>query len=302
MYIADMHCDSLSLVTADRGLRTRYNLSLDHPQLQVFAAFDKYTTEPAELRRRRLMHTLDIYISERARLDFVPVYDCRDIDFALATERNSSIFAVEGGGGLTADCDELRSLYNGGLRLLGLAWGSNELATASGDTSGVGLTEQGRALALRASEMGIILDLSHLSDRAAEELLELTPYPVVATHSNFRELADTPRNLPLSIARKIASRGGVIGLSLYPRHLTAADTATLDDLRRHVDFALEHLGEGSIGFGFDIDGTSGAYPAGLDESDSIHDRVLDYLSRYYSAPTLERLSGTNVIDFFKSNL
>ena len=185
---------------------------------------------------------------------------------------------------------------------MGLAWDTNELATSAFDENDEGLTDAGVAMAIRCAELGITLDVSHLSDKSFYQLSEIYPLPLIATHSNYREICYNPRNLTLDMAKKIISRGGVIGLSLYPRHLTATDTATLDDLRRHIDFALEHLGEGSIGFGFDIDGTSGAYPAGLDESDSIHDRVLDYLSRYYHDSTLERLSGTNVIDFFKSNL
>lgn len=301
MLITDMHCDSLTRVTAERGLKQRYNFSFDNPQLQFVAAFVDEKGDPAEV-RRRTMHLLDVYIAERARLDLVPVYGCHDIDFALATDRSASIFSIEGGGGLRADSDELISLYNGGLRVLGLAWGNNPLATASGDTSGVGLSDLGRALALRASEMGIILDISHLSDRAAEELLDLSPYPMLATHSNLRAVADNPRNLPTDIARKLTARGGVIGISIYPPHLSGSDSARLDDILRHVDFCLDNFGEGSVGFGFDIDGTSGKYPLGLDESDSIHDRVIDMLASHYSDATALRIASTNVIDFLKSNL
>lgn len=301
MLITDMHCDSLTRVTAERGLKQRYNFSFDNPQLQFVAAFVDEGGNAAEA-RREVMHLLDVYIAERARLDLVPVYGCHDIDFALATDRSASIFSIEGGGGLRADSDELVSLYNAGLRVLGLAWKSNPLATASGDTSGVGLTDLGRSLALRATEMGIILDISHLSDRAAEELLDLSPYPMLATHSNLRAVADHPRNLPTDIARKLTARGGVIGISLYPPHLSGDNAADLNDIYRHVDFCLERFGEASVGFGFDIDGTKGKYPTGLDETDSIHDRVVDMLAAHYSDSIVTRIASTNVIDFLKSNL
>ena len=102
MLITDMHCDSLTRVTAERGLKQRYNFSFDNPQLQFVAAFVDEKGDPAEV-RRRTMHLLDVYIAERARLDLVPVYGCHDIDFALATDRSASIFSIEGGGGLRAD-------------------------------------------------------------------------------------------------------------------------------------------------------------------------------------------------------
>ncbi len=302
MYIADMHCDSLSRVTADRGLRTRYNLSVDNPQLQLFAHYSPRGIDTPEVRRARLMHALDIYISECKRLDFVPVCNCHDLNFAVQCELSSAIFAVEGGAGLFADSPELTTLYQLGLRVLGIAWDTNELATSSFDTTGEGLTEAGRALVTRASEMGIILDLSHLSDRSAYEVMDLTPYPVIATHSNFREVCDHPRCLPRDIASAIAKRGGVIGLSLYPPHLSSAAAVRIDDIMRHIDYALEHFGEDVIGFGFDIDGTDGVYPEGLSERDSIHDAVVDMLLSHYSTSTVEKIVGGNVIEFFKNNL
>lgn len=302
MIIADLHSDSLTKVTAERGLRQRYNMSREYLHFGLFAAFVPKKYGSAEYRRHRLTTLADIYVSERERLGFVGVETPRDIDFALATERNMSIFTVEGGGGLYADSEELNTLYNLGMRVLGLAWDSNELAGSSRDSDNLGLTEDGRALAIRASEMGVILDVSHLSDRATEELLDLTPYPVIATHSNFRSVTDHLRNLPDSLADKIAKRGGIIGLSLYPGHLAQDGDATLEDLRRHIDYGIEHFGEHSLAFGFDIDGTDGKYPQGIDEKESIHDRVVDYLLSYYPATTVENIAGVNAIDFFKSNL
>lgn len=302
MYIVDMHCDSLLEVNAERGLKNAYNLSREYPQLQFFAEFVPCEgKDPAE-RRRMLMHYLDVYISERARLDLVPIFNCHDLNFAMECERYSSLLSLEGGGGLFADSEELITLYRAGLRVLGIAWDTNELATASSDPEDRGLTDAGRALIQKASEMGIILDVSHLSDRSTAELLEFTPYPVIATHSNFREVTNTPRNLPRSLASAITKRGGVIGLNLYPPTLREGGRATLDDILRHVDFALENYGENSLGFGFDIDGTDGEYPEGLGERSSIHDRVTDLLLSHYSASVVEKIAGGNVINFLKCNL
>lgn len=302
MYIADMHSDSLSLVTSERGLTTRYNTPYTSPILTFHAAFIARRGEAPEVRRRRLMHALDVYISECDRLDLVPIYDTRDLNFAIECERSSSIFAIEGGGGIFADSEELLQLHRAGLRVFGMAWDTNELACSSDDENDKGLTGEGRALAERLCEMGIIIDVSHLSDRSISDLLTLTPYPLIATHSNFRSVCDISRNLPDSLAEPIAKRGGVIGLSLYPPHIKEGGDATLDDLVRMAEYGIEHFGIDSIGFGFDIDGTRGQYPIGLDERESIHDRVIDHLLRYYPATACEKLAGENVIAFLKNNL
>lgn len=302
MYIADMHSDSLSLVTSERGLKTRYNFPYTYPILTFHAAFIARRGESAEMRRHRLMHALDVYIAECDRLDLVPIYDTRDINFAIECERSSSIFAVEGGAGIFASSEELPLLYRAGLRVFGMAWDTNELATGAYDENDKGLTKEGKALADKLTEMGIIIDVSHLSDRSISELLSLTPYPLLATHSNFRSVCNTRRNLPDELAEAIAKRGGVIGLSLYPPHLVQKGEATLDDFVRMTEYGIEHFGIGSIGLGFDIDGTGGEYPIGIDESESIHDRVVDHLLNYYSASVVERIAGENVITFLKNNL
>ena len=298
MYLADMHCDSLLEVTAQRGLKRPYNLSREYPQLQFFAEFVPAEGRSPEVRRKELMHYLDVYIAERSRLGLVPILGCHDLRFAIECEEYSALLALEGGGGLFADSEELITLHRAGLRVLGLAWDTNELATSSRDNDlDYGLTQAGRDLAQKVTEMGIIIDVSHLSDRSTAEVLELTPYPVIATHSNFREVCDTPRNLPYDLAKRITARGGVIGLNLYPPTLRADGPATLDDVIRHADYALEHFGPSSLGFGFDIDGTDGEYPLGLDEHSSIHDRVIEALDARYGRELTERIAGKNVIDF-----
>ncbi len=302
MYIVDMHCDSIGTVTAERGLINKYNYSREYGQLQFIASFIPAEGQSADIRRRKLMHYLDVYIAERERLKLVPVTTCHDLNFAVEFDKRASLFSIEGGGGLFADSEELNILYRAGLRVLGLAWDTNELAASAWDKNDTGLSAEGVAMVKRCSELGIILDVSHLSDRSFYELLETTAYPVVATHSNFREVTDSPRNLTLDMAKKIATRGGVIGLNLYPNFLSNTGRATTDDIFRHVDYALENLGEDVLAFGFDIDGTDGAYPDGISEESSIHDQVIDLLLSRYSESVVEKIAGRNAIEFFKCNL
>lgn len=302
MFIADMHCDSLSLVNASRGLVNTHNVSNKHPYLQAFAAFVPAEDKPAALRRAELMRMFNAYLYETDRLGIRRILGVHDLLDATDNGSRSAIFTVEGGGGLFANSSELTALYNGGLRILGLCWDTNELAVGAWDKNGGGLTSEGRKLALICEEIGITLDCSHLCDRSFDELMDITRYPVIATHSNFRSVCNSPRNLTDEQAKKIISRGGIIGLNLYPEFLTDGEKCTENDILRHVDHALTLLGESALGLGCDIDGTDGLYPDGFDESGSIHDRLGEILSRHYNSSVVERIMGANVIDFLKGAL
>lgn len=302
MLVLDMHCDSLLTVKENEGLIKPYNFSDKHPHLQFAAAFVPRDERAPEERRAELMHYFNVYLYETARLGIPAVKCAEDIYKFEENGTRAAIFSVEGGGGLFADSPELEILRAGGLRVIGMAWDTNELAACAWDKDDMGLSFLGKDFVKKCDSLGIISDVSHLSDRSFYELAEISSYPIIATHSNFRELCDSPRNLTKDMAREIVRRGGVIGLNLYPSFLKNGGEADTDDIIRHVDFALENFGEDSLGFGFDIDGTDGRYPKGISVKSSIHDQVIELLLSKYSAATVEKIAGLNVQNFLKSNL
>ena len=157
-------------------------------------------------------------------------------------------------------------------------------------------------MAKRAAELGIVMDVSHLSDKSFYDLAEVYSLPLIATHSNFRQVCDNPRNLTRDMAKIIAERGGVIGLNLYPKFLKEGGEAAIADILPHVEYCLENFGEGALGFGFDIDGVNGNYPKGLSLDFSIHEQVAELLLKHYSDSVVRRIAGENVCDFFKGIL
>lgn len=301
MQIVDMHCDSLLSVSGDRGLVAPYNFSEERPQLQFTAAFVPNDDRDPAARRAELMQYFNIYLYECSRLGISGAKSAEDVYRFESQGKRCSLFSVEGGGGLFADSPELETLAAGGLCVLGMAWDTNELAASAWDNDDTGLSFLGKDFVRRCDSLGIISDVSHLSDKSFYELMEITPYPVLATHSNFRELANSPRNLTRDMASEIVRRGGVIGLNLYPGFLTDSGEATLDDIIRHVDYALENFGEGALGFGFDIDGVE-KYPKGISLDRSIHDQVIELLLSRYSEETVKKIAGENVLNFLKNNL
>jgi membrane dipeptidase len=288
-------------VSAERGLANAHNISAKYPQLQLFAEFVPCQGMPAEYRRKKIFGMTDVYIAECQRLGIFPVRDTQELNYAVENGLSASILAIEGGGGLLPGSPEIDMLHRMGLRVMSLCWDSNELAASAWDKDDYGLTKEGGDLVDILSAYGIILDVSHLSDKAFYDLLERTAYPVIATHSNFRDVCASPRNLTLDMAKRIAMRGGIIGLNIYPAFLSDSGKANKDDIYRHVDYALEKLGEDVLCLGCDIDGIE-EYPEGFDDDSSIHDRLVDILLERYSENIVEKIAGLNAINFFKGNL
>lgn len=172
-----------------------------------------------------------------------------------------------------------------GVRAIGLAW-ARPSRYAMGNTTPrserVGLTPAGRGLVGAMDELGIVHDLSHLSDRAADELLTLVRGRIIASHSNARALltgamgpeGDNQRHLRDETIRAIAARGGVIGINLFSPFLSPdpgvtfeAGRATIADAVRHVEHVASVAGSRSaVGLGSDMDGGFGGdrLPTGID--------------------------------------
>ena len=254
-----------------------------------------------EARRKLVMQKLNVYAYECERLGLIKIEDVRGLYYATDNKLPSAMFTVEGGGGLLADCDELFTLYKAGLRIMGFAWDTNELATGSSDECDEGLSDEGIRMARRCAELGITVDVSHLSDKSFYDLLKYYPLPIIATHSNFRDVCNNKRNLTYDMAKEITARGGVIGLNLYPDFIKG-ENAHIEDIIPHVEYHLENFGEDSLSFGFDVDGTNEKYPIGITTETSIHDQVIDLLLSRYPSHLVEKIAGENFINFLKGVL
>ncbi|HTA91505.1 MAG TPA: membrane dipeptidase [Polyangiaceae bacterium] len=171
-----------------------------------------------------------------------------------------TFFAFEGAGPLATDPDALSLWASRGLRIVGLVHTyANELSSSSGDTppKPFGLTELGRAFVRHAFSIGLVVDVSHASDRAVSDILSIaneTRGVVVATHSNARALADHPRNLTDAELRGIAATGGVIGVNFHGPFLVRGRRATLKDVVAQVQHLSQVAGADHVAIGSDFEG------------------------------------------------
>ena len=171
-----------------------------------------------------------------------------------------TFYAFEGAAPLADEPDSLQAWAKRGLRIVGLVHTyANTLASSSGDAEPkpFGLTEKGRVFVRRAFALGLIVDVSHASDRAVADIIALASEArgvVVATHSNARALADHPRNLSDAQLRAIAATGGVIGVNFHGPFLARGRRARLRDVVRQIQHLRAVVGIEHLAIGSDFEG------------------------------------------------
>jgi membrane dipeptidase len=168
--------------------------------------------------------------------------------------------AFEGAGQLAGDPGVLTSWAARGVRVVGpVHTESNALASSSRGEEGTrfGLTPAGRDFVRAAHRLGMVVDVSHASDRATREILALAREdgaPVVATHSNARALAHHPRNLRDPELAAIARSGGVVGVNFHAPFLARGKAASLGDAVQQVRYLVRLIGAEHVAIGADFEG------------------------------------------------
>ncbi len=198
--------------------------------------------------------------------------------------------------------EELEMWVEKGLRIVGLAWDDTRYADGAWRDGRRGLTKEGRALLEVMNEFPLILDLSHMSEKASLEALDQYEGSVMASHSNSRVLVPGERQLSDTQIRALGERGGVIGTVLANGFLRAGhkkgdrkELVTLDHVLAHIDHVCQLLGDaGHVGLGTDMDGGFGVddVPAEIDsvvDLPLIATRLLD--AGYEEADVVQIMGG-----------
>jgi membrane dipeptidase len=147
--------------------------------------------------------------------------------------RIAAICGLEGADPLKGDPRSLAPYYEAGVRLVTLIWDDNVFGGSSYG-SGSGLTNEGEELVAMCEELGVMVDVSHASDRAFWDVCAVARSPFIASHSNCRELCDNPRNLTDKMIRAVAERGGVVGINLYSGFLSPEFSAKDEEHRKMI--------------------------------------------------------------------
>jgi membrane dipeptidase len=172
--------------------------------------------------------------------------------------RLAVVIALEGGTALIKEEETLREFRSLGLSMLGLTWSeSSAFADSSASPragAAGGLTPAGRKMVTLANDLGLILDVSHMSDRATADTLALSRAPVVASHSNARDLCDVPRNLSDTLLSGIAAKGGLVGVMFHGPFVVQGRQASRSDVAAQIRGLVDRVGAEHVGIGSDWDG------------------------------------------------
>ena len=225
----------------------------------------------------------------------IAVADSRDtIIRSISAGKAAALLSVEGAEVIACDPNRLFALRGQGFRMLTLTWNADN-TLAGCHLSDKGLTAQGRAFVREAQALDILVDVSHLGERAFWELVDITAKPILASHSNARALCDHSRNLTDDQLRAIAETGGTVGLNLYPPFL--GNHAGFKTLLRHLEHMLTVCGETHVALGGDLDGCD-HLAAGFSTVADYADFYAFLSARGYDEPLLDRLFFTNLLALF----
>ena len=170
----------------------------------------------------------------------------------------SAFLTIEEGGALKGSLSNLRNFYRLGVRLLTLTWNyPNELGfpNALTECRDKGLTEFGREVVAEMNRLGMLVDVSHLSDQGFYDVAATSSHPFVASHSNARSITGHIRNLTDDMIRILAEKGGVTGLTFARSFLAEPPNCRVEDMVRHVKHIYQVGGIDVIAIGSDFDGT-----------------------------------------------
>lgn len=303
--------------------------------LQNFALFveKKKCADPWE----KVLQLYEIYKQEmeKNREYLVPVYCYADIEKNRKAGKISAMLTVEEGAVCKGDLERLQTLYEKGVRMLTLTWNyPNELGYPNLDSDKGrevksraqekeqeereamikgflntpeerGLTETGLFFLERMENLGIIVDVSHLSDGGFYDVLSRTKKPFVASHSNARALCPCARNLTDDMIRKLSERGGVTGLNfcadfLIQKSVGEKNPGTIADVVRHAAYIVKTGGEDCLGLGSDFDGidTHEELP-GADKMELLWEALKQ---NGFTERQLDKVFGENVLRVYREVL
>ena len=187
-------------------------------------------------------------------------YSAKDVEMNLENGLMSAILTIEGPAGIDFNPYILEDLYKIGYRITTLSWNEKNPLTGSCVTGG-GLTEEGREYVKEAQRVGMVVDVSHISDEGFWDIIEITQKPIIASHSNSRALCNVPRNLTDDMYRAICKTGGTVGINLYNDFL--GENPTVDTVCDHIFHFLQVAGsDNHLSLGSDFDGME-RLPAGI---------------------------------------
>jgi len=216
---------------------------------------------------------------------------------------------LENGSPLEKTLSNLDHFYSRGIRYITLCHDkSNHICDSSYDSNRLygaeGISDFGKQVVAKMNSLGIMIDVSHISDTAFWSVLKLSKAPVVATHSSCRHFTEGwERNMSDDMIKAMAEHGGVIQITFGSKFLTEDHNkkssqfkyAHVRDVARHVIHSVELVGAEHVGFGSDFEGVGDTLPEGLKSAADFPNLLLELLKKEMSHDDIRKICGLNLV-------
>ena len=278
---ADLHCDTLyaawrkgaeDIFQVDGAMADVSKNVRGGCRLQLYAIFmpppgetqDPACWYPGDDAYIRMLHAAFTLTAQKHSDVFAAAGSMRDVERNTAEGKISGMLSMEDGRAVEGSFEKIRAFHDMGIRVMGLTWNHANCFgyPNSPDTEEMqkGLTAFGKEALSCMEEMGMLVDVSHLSDGGFRDVARLSRRPFIASHSNCRALNPHPRSLTDEMIRALADRGGVMGLNFCPEFLTedpGLQRSAVDDLARQLRHRINAGGLECAAIGTDFDGIGG---------------------------------------------
>lgn len=295
----------------DTDLRRLRAGGVDAQFFSIFAQ-PRFLPDHARARAMDMIDALERQL-ERHPGDLELALTAADVRRIAAAGRIAALMGLEGGHAIENDLGNLREFYARGIRYMTLTWmNTNDWADSSTDDARHGgLTGFGREVVREMNRLGMLVDVSHVSDETFFDVIETTRVPVIASHSSMRALADHPRNMTDEMLRALARNGGIVMINfsenfidpdkagVWPSvrhwfaHLGWQDTP-LEMLVDHFEHAIRVAGIDHVGLGSDFDGVL-FLPEGMKDVSDFPNLTRELLRRGHSEADVRKVLGGNFL-------
>ena len=306
--IIDAHCDTITELTKRGESLAENSLAVSLSKLKRYPGFVQlfaiWLSDTSKSPFEEALFFIDRFYEEmtKNKQDISPVFSGKEIEKVLFSGKIGALLTVENGNCLEGKLHRVELLYRLGVRALTLTWnGENELGCGVEARDG-GLSAFGREVVYEMNRLGMLIDVSHLSERGFWEVLSLTKAPLMASHSNAKSICSHKRNLTDEQILAIAKEGGVVGLNFYPPFLSNSGEADLEDCMAHIDRIMSVGGENCLGLGSDFDGFSEPKTEEMASPDGYKRLFLKLSERGFSEKLLKKLAYGNFLRLFQEVL
>jgi membrane dipeptidase len=266
-------------------------------------------TGPEAVKRSLILIDHVRSLAEQHPNEIVLATTAAEVRAAHKAGKFAALMGMEGGHMIDDSLAVLRDYQRLGVRYLTLSHSVNtNWSDSSGDTpKHNGLTDFGKDVVRELNRLGMLVDISHVSDKTFWDALETSKAPLVASHSSLRSISGHPRNMTDDMIRALGGKGGVIMINysrsflsdeLYQAGLNGVPmaqrpTVSWEKIVEHIDHAVKLVGASHVGLGSDFDGTT--VPDGMDDVSMLPKITAALLDKGYSEPDVKNILGENIL-------